>query len=96
MAYILENVAMQMNFRHWHVRFPVFEELMSRLGPPVTFDAVQVGSRAHRLRNYWTNLVEGGRANAVFNNIMLPVQGPLTEILGPRRHTTEVGATENL
>jgi Site-specific DNA methylase len=93
-AYILENVAMQMNFRHWHVSNPVFEELMSRIGHPITFDAVQVGSRAHRLRNYWTNLVEGGRANAVFERVFLPARGPVSEILGPGRQPVPVRADE--
>jgi Site-specific DNA methylase len=75
-AYILENVAMQHNFRHRHVRYPVFEELMSRLGEPITFDAVQVGSRAHRLRNFWTNLVEASRANLVYEDLLCAVSHP--------------------
>jgi hypothetical protein len=50
---------MQRNFRHEHICRPVFLDLLSRIGEPITFDAVQVGSRAHRLRNYWTNLCDG-------------------------------------
>jgi transposase InsO family protein len=93
-AYILENVAMQENFRHEHIRHPVFLELLGRIGAPITFDAVQVGSRAHRLRNYWTNLCDGARANAVFGNLREYVTTPLTEILGPGRVPTEVAEGE--
>jgi len=93
-AYVLENVAMQLNFRHWHVRYPVFDELMSRIGRPITFDAVQVGSRAHRVRNFWTNLVEGGRANAVFEHILVPARGPVHDILGHGRVPQEVRVGE--
>ena len=49
-AYILENVAMQHNFNHEHIRYTIYEELCARLGDPVTFDAAQVGSHAHRMR----------------------------------------------
>jgi site-specific DNA-cytosine methylase len=53
-GYILENVAMQRNFRHDHIKFPVYEQIVAQLGKPGTFDAAQAGSYAHRLRNYWT------------------------------------------
>ena len=94
MAYVLENVAMQLNFCHGNVRYPVYDELCSRIGSPITFDAVQVGSRAHRLRNYWTNLVEAPRANTVYCNIAMLVKTPLTDILGPGRHPTMVASNE--
>jgi transposase InsO family protein len=89
-GYILENVAMQCNFRHEHIRNPVFADLLTRIGHPVTFDAVQVGSRAHRLRNYWTNLCDGKRADDVFAGIHAYPDGPLAEILGPGRIPTAV------
>jgi hypothetical protein len=93
-AYLLENVAMQRNFRHEHIRHPVFLALLQRIGAPITFDAVQVGSRAHRLRNYWTNLCDGVRADAVFANMRMYVSTPLADILGPGRNPTEVPAGE--
>jgi transposase InsO family protein len=93
-AYLLENVAMQRNFRHEHIRRPVFLDLLSRIGEPITFDAVQVGSRAHRLRNYWTNLCDGVRADAVFKNLRMYVTTPLTDILGRGRTPTEVAVGE--
>jgi transposase InsO family protein len=94
-AYILENVAMQNNFRYEHIRYPVFMELLSRIGDPITFDAVQVGSRAHRLRNYWTNLVEASRANAAMSFVRCPPTEPLTEILGPGREPAPVLDSES-
>jgi transposase InsO family protein len=93
-GYILENVAMQRNFRHEHIRHPVFAELLSRIGRPVTFDGVQVGSRAHRLRNYWTNLTDGHRADEVFTKIHAYPEGPLSQILGPGRVPTPVKEVE--
>jgi hypothetical protein len=48
-GYILENVAMQHNFRHEHIKFPVYDQIVAQLGTPVTFDAAQAGSYAHRL-----------------------------------------------
>jgi site-specific DNA-cytosine methylase len=38
-AYLLENVAMQHNFKHQHIKFPVYEKIVDMLGKPVTFDA---------------------------------------------------------
>ncbi len=93
-AYILENVAMQHNFRHGHVRWPVYEELVSRLGKPITFDSTSVGSRAHRLRNFWTNLVEPEWANEVFSNLHCPVSEPLETIMGEGRAVQPVGPDE--
>jgi len=93
-AYILENVAMQHNFRHEHVREIVYKELLGKLGVPIAFDAVQVGSRAHRLRNYWTNLIDGARGHLVFQNLSCPVKTPLNDIMGPGRYPMKVGPTE--
>jgi hypothetical protein len=80
-AYILENVPLQLNFRHEHVRWPVWHDLVSQLHLPVTFDAVQVGAHAHRLRNYWTNLVDTQRAQQVFDGVKAFPTVPLQDIL---------------
>lgn len=57
-AYILENAATQHNFNSEHVRVNVTAQLRADLGEPVTLDAAQFNSLAHRLRNYWTNLAD--------------------------------------
>ena len=71
-AYLLENVAMQHNFSHKHIRYPVYEDLCRRLGDPVTFDAAQAGSHAHRMRNYWTNLADDARLQNVLDCLDVP------------------------
>jgi hypothetical protein len=45
---------MQHNFNSERVHD--FGKVVQALGPPVELDAVRVGSFAHRLRNYWTNI----------------------------------------
>jgi len=55
LAYILENTAMQHN---WRTPVPVhdFEVICQTFGSPVCIDAAQLGSYAHRLRNFWSNI----------------------------------------
>lgn len=52
-AYIFENMAMQMHPQE-HIRRMVV--LNYQLGQPLLVDAMQMGSYAHRVRNFWTNL----------------------------------------
>jgi hypothetical protein len=65
LGYMLENTAFQY---HWspEVAGKDFAAVCGVLGTPVEVDAARFGSRAHRLRNYWTNLGEPGKvASAV-------------------------------
>lgn len=55
-AYVLENVALQHNFKHPAVSVQAMQAVHTWLGPPICLDAAQFGARAHRLRNFWTNL----------------------------------------
>ena len=55
-AYLLENAAMQHSFNHIAQARAAYDELVQRLGEPICVDAARFNSRAHRLRNYWTNL----------------------------------------
>ena len=95
-GYILENVAVQHNFRHAHLRWPVWHDLVSQLYLPITFDAVQVGSHSHRLRNYWTNLVDARRAGQIFEYVHAYPTTPLSEILDSGRRVNEVLPTEGV
>jgi hypothetical protein len=54
MGYLIEHVAAG-NDRRPKVRRH-FDAVQGLLGPEVVMDAAQVGSRAHRLRAWWTNL----------------------------------------
>ena len=55
-GYIVENTAMQHNFRSAKVRGPQFDIISEALGQPICLDSTQFDSLAHRVRNYWTNL----------------------------------------
>jgi hypothetical protein len=89
-GYLLENVAMQHNFRHDHIKFPVFDDLVDRLGQPVTFDAAQAGSYAHRLRNYWTNLADPSCLQKVLDCLRIPHEHTINDIIGPTRMSKTV------
>ena len=55
-AYLLENTAMQYNFRKEQIRTGQYRIICMALGEPVCLDAARFDSLAHRVRNYWTNL----------------------------------------
>jgi len=59
------------------------------LGPPLTFDAAQVGSYAHRLRNYWTNLCHKNSFDVVLQQIVPPAWR-VVDIMEPGRLPMEV------
>ena len=54
--YVIENAAMQHNFKSQQIREVDFKKVCSQIGQPVTIDAARFDSYAHRLRNFWTNL----------------------------------------
>ena len=51
---------------------PAMDQIWNELGEPVLLDAVQFGSRAYRLRNWWTNMVNMDTLRAVTNRIRRP------------------------
>ncbi|KAJ9522419.1 hypothetical protein QJQ45_008293 [Haematococcus lacustris] len=63
-AYIFENAAVQHNFISSAVREQL-QPLCHMFGEPLCFDAAMVGSFAHRVRNYWTNLCDTAAAACV-------------------------------
>ena len=93
-AYILENVAMQHNFRHPHIRHQTSSELLSKIGVPVTFDAAEVGSYASRLRNFWTNLVAQPVLQTAYDVVSCRHEGDLYDILQPGRDPMPVTAPD--
>ena len=54
--YLVENAAMQANFRSEKVKEEDFPMICRMLGEPVVVDAPVFGSYAHRLRNFWFNM----------------------------------------
>jgi site-specific DNA-cytosine methylase len=89
-GYMLENVALQENFNHAHVRNEVAQEVFSKVGTPIKFDAADVGSYASRVRNYWTNLSSQLPMQKVYDELKLPHKGSLYDILQPGRHPMPV------
>ena len=88
--YIVENAAMQYNWQSQHIREHDFPEICNTLGTPVTFDAAQLGSYAHRVRNYWQNMAPPSWvANAIAGT---PRIGELQvdDILDTGRHSNAV------
>jgi hypothetical protein len=93
-AYLLENVAMQHNFRHPHIRNEVYPAVVKRIGEPFSFDAVKAGSYAHRLRNYWTNLCDSRHMAAVMKHLRCPHDYVLQDLVGADYELTPVDSTE--
>ncbi len=56
MAYLFESVVPDVSYRRGKRKHEGSEEILSYLGAYFTCDAVRMGSYAHRLRAFWTNL----------------------------------------
>jgi hypothetical protein len=56
LAYVTENTVTQYALGSSKAMKDYFHELCAKIGFPVVLDAANVGSYAHRFRNYWTNL----------------------------------------
>ena len=55
-GYLVENTALQLNFRSRKISEKEFKLICRALGVPVCIDAAQFDSLAHRVRDWWTNL----------------------------------------
>jgi hypothetical protein len=80
LAYLIENTAVQHNFGNPAMAARDWPLIVQALGDAVLLDAVQVGSHAHRLRNYWANLACTGQLVAVLSHVSPPADGP--QLLG--------------
>jgi hypothetical protein len=80
LAYLIENTAVQHNFSNPAMAARDWPLIAQALGDAVLLDAVQVGSHAHRLRNYWTNLACTRQLVAVLSQVSPPADGP--QLLG--------------
>jgi hypothetical protein len=89
-AYVLEDVPVQLNFGHKHVCTDVAEALQEQLSTPFTLDATDVGSYAARTRNYWTNLSSPFATQLVYDMLKFWHEGDLYDILEPGRHPMPV------
>ena len=72
-GYLVENTALQLNFRSRKISKKEFKLICRALGVPVCIDAAQFDSLAHRVRDWWTNLctyqqLEGARSQVQRSN----------------------------
>jgi SAM-dependent methyltransferase len=83
LGYLIEHVAAGSD-RQPRVR-QHFDAVRGLLGPEVVFDAAQVGSRAHRLRAWWTNLEKMPLLRAAVAAQVRPAGLFVHQVLGPGR-----------
>ena len=94
--FMVENVAMQFNFRSEQVRIKDFVTVCGMLGAPVMLDAAQVGSYAHRCRNYWQNFVDPAELLALVSGFERPPGLLVSDIMDPGRYVSVVSRTDQL
>ena len=63
----------------------MFPFVCDGLGDPATFDAAQVGSYAHRLRSYWTNLAPAKTIETVLSRVVRDPNQTVHDILDEGR-----------
>ena len=79
-AYLLENTAIQHNWKDRSKWNKLLEKYVRMMGRYIMLDAAKVGSAAHRVRNYWTNLCDPGEAQKLLNEFETPTM-PLELVL---------------
>jgi hypothetical protein len=62
-----------------------FTHICSAIGPCIVLDAAQVGSYAHRLRDYWTNLAPSHDITRALDAVSRPANLSVNDILEPGR-----------
>lgn len=87
--YIIENACMQHNFNSAYIREHVYPAVCAGLGSPITFDAAQCGSFAHRLRNYWQNFAPADTLSRIIDNLHIP-HAPVDHVLDRDRFSAPV------
>ena len=91
-AYILENVPMLGDTRA-HVVASA-HDVRSWIGSAVLLDAARVGSRAHRPRLWWTNLLPREVLRRAYELVHRDPSLMVDGILDPRRHSQVVRVTD--
>lgn len=90
LAWFLENTAMDVKWQRSETVREDYQLLQSILGQPLQLDAAQFGSRAHRLRCYWTNLAPQPAMQRVLATAVRPAGLLVQDILGPGRRCQQV------
>jgi RNase H-like domain found in reverse transcriptase/Reverse transcriptase (RNA-dependent DNA polymerase)/Integrase zinc binding domain/PHD-finger len=92
--YLIENTAMNHNFSSTQVRQVDYPFVCSQVGTPVEVDAARFGSRAHRHRLFWTNIVDSAVLQAVIDTIQRPANLYVNDILDSGRYAQLVSVTD--
>jgi hypothetical protein len=82
-AHFIENAALEHNFQNPEMAMGALKEVEGVLGKPVILDAVRVGSYAHRLRSYWTNLVPAAWLQSTLDLVERDPERTISDILHP-------------
>jgi hypothetical protein len=90
LAWVLENAALDVPWQRSEAVLQDAQLLHRLLGEPLVLDAAQFGSRAHRLRYYWTNLVPQPMLAAVLSAAVRPPGRLVQGVLGPGRLCRDV------
>ncbi|KAK3252228.1 hypothetical protein CYMTET_38471 [Cymbomonas tetramitiformis] len=93
-AYMIKCVAAQHNFNSHEVRSVMHPPMCSMIGVPITVDAARLGSRAHRLKNYRTNMASYADAQLVLDAVERDPNRLVQDILDPGR--TERDAADDI
>ncbi|GAX81698.1 hypothetical protein CEUSTIGMA_g9126.t1 [Chlamydomonas eustigma] len=81
LAYMIENTATQYAYGSSRAMKDSFHELCAKIGSPIVLDAANVGSYAHRLRNYWTNLVSSSALQCILDSFERDPDLNLSDVL---------------
>jgi hypothetical protein len=82
-GYILENAALQHNYKSHTVRTEDSDLVHSILGDYVCCDAARFGSYAHRLRNYWSNLGAAASMQNIIDTVQRDPNRLVIDVLQP-------------
>ena len=69
--------------------------VQSFLGAPILIDAADLGAAAHRVRLFWTNMLQPAILQAAFPKLLLP-SPPLSSILKSHHVPTTPGHSDRL
>jgi len=88
-AYLMENVPFQFH-RSQQIAQHDYTQITSIIGQPVVLDAAQVGSFAHRARNFWTNLCAPEHLSLALQCVRRPAGRTVQQILPDHREAQPV------
>jgi hypothetical protein len=85
LGWVLENTAVDVPWQSHQQALVDLAEIKATLGEPLVVDAAQFGSRAHRLRYFWTNLAPHSALQQLLQQVHRPPGLLVRHILGPGR-----------